>query len=382
MTIEVGDKVILIPDERGGYITQKIGTIAAGDKVILFSDGRGGHIAVKSGTIGVGDKVKAISYMGKRYLFGEVIPNPFSGRLYHGLVNLSGNKLRLFGGYSTSGYYNDVLGSNNKGKIWEELVTNAEWTVRWSFGFCKGLTDNILISGGLHTSSLETQDTWESTDMGLTWTQKSSSAGWGGEEGRSGHKMVCTPSGTILLIAGTHDYVNFHNDVWKTTDRGVTWTQVTDNGGFDPRSHFAGVVLSDGRIVIMCGNKSAGSPPSFACDVWGSNDGGESWGSLNSNPGFLPRQLCDAVVLSDDSIVLFGGIGYSSGEYVYFADVWRSINGGTTWTQITASANCGSRYGHRMVALEDDSIIVTGGIGGLNTTWRSTDYGATWKQMS
>lgn len=78
MTIDVGDKVILIPDGRRGYITQKIGTIAAGDKVILFSDGRGGHIAVKAGTIGVGDKTLVIP----QYIDGNLSWKPRGGGWY------------------------------------------------------------------------------------------------------------------------------------------------------------------------------------------------------------------------------------------------------------------------------------------------------------
>jgi hypothetical protein len=57
MTIEVGDKVILIPDGKGGYLAQKITIPQVGDKVILIPDGRGGFAATKSITPLVGDKV-------------------------------------------------------------------------------------------------------------------------------------------------------------------------------------------------------------------------------------------------------------------------------------------------------------------------------------
>lgn len=57
MTIEVGDKVILIPNRKEGYIAQRVGTPEVGDKVLLIPNKSGGYIATKLSTPQVGDKV-------------------------------------------------------------------------------------------------------------------------------------------------------------------------------------------------------------------------------------------------------------------------------------------------------------------------------------
>lgn len=57
MTITVGDKVLLIPDGKGGYLAKEMITPAAGDKALLIPDGKGGYIVAKMGTPVTGDNV-------------------------------------------------------------------------------------------------------------------------------------------------------------------------------------------------------------------------------------------------------------------------------------------------------------------------------------
>lgn len=57
MTINVGDKVILIPNGRGGYLAQKPFAPSVGDKVLLIPDGKGGYIVTKMTVPQIGDKL-------------------------------------------------------------------------------------------------------------------------------------------------------------------------------------------------------------------------------------------------------------------------------------------------------------------------------------
>ena len=55
------------------------------------------------------------------------------------------------------------------------------------------------------------------------------------------------------------------------------------------------------------------------------------------------------------------------------------------WTLMNASAGWSERSSHRIVAMPDGSIILMGGqdnYGLKNDTWRSTDNGATWSQVT
>jgi len=60
LTINVGDKVLLFPDGRGGYTAYEISAPAVGEKCILLPDGKGGYIAVGTGAPSVGDKVPVV----------------------------------------------------------------------------------------------------------------------------------------------------------------------------------------------------------------------------------------------------------------------------------------------------------------------------------
>ena len=72
-------------------------------------------------------------------------------------------------------------------------------------------------------------DVWRSTDNGATWTQMKpwDATGW---SGRFGHSSVVMPDGSIVLMGGIDGSVK--NDVWRSTDKGATWTQVTANAGW------------------------------------------------------------------------------------------------------------------------------------------------------
>ncbi len=115
------------------------------------------------------------------------------------------------------------------------------------------------------------------------------------------------------------------------------------------------------------------------------------------------------MVLSDGSIVITGGDNVGS----YLNDVWKSVNGGSTWSLVTSSAPWSSkstplsfpsfpyidalhiphsypshplprdpteRARHNTVVLRDGSIILMGGYSGiyLNDVWKSGNGGSTW----
>ena len=73
------------------------------------------------------------------------------------------------------------------------------------------------------------KDVWRSTDKGATWTLMTANAGW---SGRNDHSSVAMPDGSIVLMGG---YSN-KNDVWRSVDKGATWTLMTANAGWSARS--------------------------------------------------------------------------------------------------------------------------------------------------
>jgi hypothetical protein len=106
---------------------------------------------------------------------------------------------------------------------------------------------------------------------------------------------------------------------------------------------------------------------------------------MTEDAGWVPREGMSSVVTADGSIVITGGT-LPAGEF-QFSDVWRSTDGGMTWTLVNGSAGWAGRFGHGMVTLPDDSILLMGGFSyqngdHRNDVWRSTDHGATWALVS
>lgn len=389
MTIEVGDKVILIPDGKGGYLAQKPGIVEVGNKVLLVPDNKGGYLAAQMSTPEIGDKPLIIPnginenivlYLSDYYL-------PFTARYLHGLVRSNNDKLFLFGGSSTvtPTPLNDVWASFS-GAGWKQVAAAAEWTARYNFG-CTILSNNtIIIAGGATGSGQVTsvKEVWKSEDGGETWTQQTAAAGWGQ---RNNIGLVALSDNTLILAGGVeysrgNTYVR--NDVWKSEDEGANWTKILDNS--DPATYWKKRwghtlnVCSDDSLIITGGNPTLTTGGQLN-DVWMSTDGGATWSEQTAAAGWTPREHHACAVLSDDKIVLVGG--YASG---FKNDVWYSSNYGVDWTQLNNFAN-GLAY-HRGVSLSDDSIIIAGGykkVGFVytitNNVWKSTDSGVSWTQL-
>jgi hypothetical protein len=73
---------------------------------------------------------------------------------------------------------------------------------------------SIVLMGGFDGGIKN--DVWRSTDNGVTWTPQTGSAGW---SARYGHSSVAMPDGSIVLMGG-YDGGGYKNDVWRFTAAG------------------------------------------------------------------------------------------------------------------------------------------------------------------
>jgi N-acetylneuraminic acid mutarotase len=299
---------------------------------------------------------------------------PWTGTDNHTSVALPDSSIILMGGYDGNmQYQNDVWRSTDLGATWTQMTTAAEWGER-SRHTSGVLSDgSIVLMGGSYGG--RRNDVWRSTDLGATWTQMTAAAPW---SARSGHTSVVLPDGSIVLMGGPGTY-SFRNDVWRSTDNGVTWAQMTAAAAWEGRIDHTSVALPDGSIVLMGGNDGT---LDFRNDVWRSTDQGVTWTQMAATAPWTGRDQHTSVALPDGSIVLMGGRNSRLG--VRFNDVWRSTDQGATWTQMTAAAEWTARSSQTSVVLPDGSIVLMGGYDGdrQNDVWRSTDLGATWTQMT
>ena len=202
-----------------------------------------------------------------------------------------------------------------------------------------------------------------------------------------------------------------HGDVWRSDDRGETWTQIlaTDDADHWPARAYHEVVQRGRRMFLLGGQNISVSnnpacewfqpgcgPPFFQTseffnDVWTSVDG-VNWEELTGDAPWEGRAGLSAAVFKGDIYVMGGSyvddpaIG-GTGERVVLNDVWRSTNG-ADWVQVTDAAPWAPRAG-ASVAVKDGYLYILGGEFGFvgfpppyfNDVWRTKD-GVTWELVT
>jgi metallophosphoesterase (TIGR03768 family) len=312
---------------------------------------------------------------------------PWPVRYGHSSVVMQDGTIVLMGGVNdVTGLNNSVWQSEDEGASWTEVNASAGWAPRYAQSGVLLQDGSILVMGGFvgtagpsfmaQSSSLKTgfpnptsirNDVWRSTDGGRRWTQLTNSTAW---SPRAYQEVVVMPDHSIVMMAGA-DASGPKNDTWRSTDGGITWTEMSSNPGWSARSFPSAVAMPDGSIVLTGGEDHAG----VRNDAWRSTDNGASWTRMNASSGWSPRYGHDTVAMPDGSIILTGGF---NGYTAFSNDVWRSTNEGASWTRVNANPGWSPRFGHTTVAMPDGSIILAGGgNGGLdNDVWRLQPAGS------
>jgi len=133
-----------------------------------------------------------------------------------------------------------------------------------------------------------------------------------------------------LLFMGGKDATTVYNDVWQSTDNGETWTEIT-GVPFTARWAF-GLVELDGALYVIGGHSNVGATASLN-DVWKSLDGGATWTIIQPSASFLEFGEGLSVVLGS---LIYVYSGYNGNTGIYSQTVWSSPDG-ITWTEVALS---------------------------------------------
>jgi len=218
-------------------------------------------------------------------------------------------------------------------------------------------------------------DTWVSSDSGLTWEDLSNNSAeiWaprayfqavtkgkyiyllGGQDSTTIPNPACSipgvPCGPPFLLQST-----FFNDVWRSRD-GVNWKQMTSNAKWEGRAGLS-AVTHRGWIYVMGGSVNddsaiigpGGPARVYFNDVYRSRNG-RNWQKVATNADWEPRAGSVLVSRGKYMYLLGGEDGFVCNADTprcppYFNDVWRSKDG-RNWTQVTADAGWSPRPGHQ-----------------------------------
>ena len=257
-----------------------------------------------------------------------------------------------------------------------------------------GVTRKLFVSltpGTPSTPQISSNEVWRSSDGGLTWDQV---AGGTRFTDRGNHESVVL-DGALYVIAGAagDSGRTGRDDVWRSTDRGVNWSRVTPAGAnvpFPMDYSFASAVL--GTTMYVMGGIRFGSPVTQYNEVWKSTDRGVTWtqATNTTDPKFSARFAAASVVLGSAGaarLYVIGGKTTSGAGIRGLDDVWESSDG-TSWTQVNASAAASDKFPgrsqHSTAAVGDTAYVIAGNQAGnaRRDVWTSDDKGVTWTQAT
>lgn len=248
-----------------------------------------------------------------------------------------------------------------------------------------------------------TNGVFKSTDSGATWNLANA-----GLTGISVFSLAIDPSNDETVYAGT-----FGNGVFKSTDGGQSWNAASS--GLDdaiilslaidpgaPHTIYAGTATSSffpgsGVFKSIDGGNSwavsntglpgaiinvlrvAPSNPAIVFagtsfdGVFKSTNGGHSWAAANA--GIAPASIEDLAVDPANPATLYAGIGGCSFSCFFPAGVFKSIDGGASWTAVNAGI---SDLQIASLAVDPSNADILYAGTHLNGVFKSIDAGSSW----
>ena len=266
-------------------------------------------------------------------------------------------------GNVSSGY--GVWKSEDAGKTWAEAgLKNSRHVPRIAVD---PTNYNIVYAGVLGDIYKPTQDrgVYKSIDGGKNWKKVLFSNDQSGVV-----DLLIDPTNPRILYASTWRVqrtpysLSSGGDgsaLWKSTDSGETWKEISKNKGFaEDTLGIIGVAVSpinNQRVWAIVENKEKGG-------LYRSDDGGENWKLVNSDRSLRQRAWYYSRVYADTK----------NADVVYVMNVsyHKSTDGGKTFS----SHNAPHGDHHDLwIAPEDSNRMIIGDDGGAQTTY---DGGETW----
>ncbi len=260
------------------------------------------------------------------------------------------------------------------GGLWKSINGGASWTTNTDFLTVIGASDVVIDPANTQNMYLATGDgdagdtysigVLKSTDGGTTWN--TTGMVWTPNQGRLIRKLLINPTTPATIMAFTNI------GIWRTTNGGTTWTQVTTNGVYD-----AEFMPGTPNTVYACGTS-----------FYKSTDGGVTWTTITTGTpaaGNVDRLAIAVTAANTGYVYMLAGSAVNNGFYGFY----RSTNSGTSFTQITVSspsnvlgwnsngADVGGQGWYDLVIDASPTNANEVCVGGVNV-WRTTNGGTSW----
>ncbi len=299
---------------------------------------------------------------------------PFRGGRSAAVTGVPGQPNLFYFGATGGG----VWRTKNGGRSWENISDGYFGGSTGSIEVAESDPNVIYVGGGEKTVRGNVSSgygIWKTEDAGKTWKSM------GLENSRHIPRIAIHPKNHDIVYAAVLGNIykpTQERGVYKTTDGGKNWKKVlfaNENAGavdliMDPNNHRV-LYASTWNVRRTPYSLSSGGDGSA---LWKSTDSGETWTEISKNEGFPSNTLgIIGVTVSPVNSERVWAIVENKEK----GGVYRSEDGGETWTQINSERKLRQRawYYTRIYAdTEDEDIVYV-----LNVRYhKSTDGGKTY----
>ena len=304
--------------------------------------------------------------------------NIWPARSHFGAVSHNGS-LFVMGGIKNDNsgiiLLNDIWKSSDNGVTWAEVeVEGVHWSARFGFGAISHNGSLFVMGGGVNAlGSVNIDDIWKSSDDGVTWERVNVAEGALALQRTSfsiiSHKNNLYIAGGLEVVPRSDGrfMVTYFDDIWKSSDDGVTWSNVVlpDSAPYIGRSSF-GFVSHEDQLFIMGGRTGTSDGEGGVLnDIWKSSDDGVTWTEIvGLNPPWSVRNGFGAVSYNGELVVVAGFNDWSG--TVPFNDIYKSRDNGEFWSSFSVGEHWPAR-GSFGAIVHNDSLFIFGGYDGGST---------------
>lgn len=260
------------------------------------------------------------------------------------------------------------------GGVWKTTDGGANWMPLGDGNAALGVSDIVVIKTSfddivyIATGDRDHSDTYsvgvlKSVDGGLTWN--TTGLNWTQGQYRLINRLLMDPSNNNILYAATS------NGLYKTTDAGANWNQMTGTSFID-------IEFQPSNSSTIYGSTTSGT-------IYRSLNSGSSWSQVYSISGGNRTQLA---VSSNNSLYVYAVSANSSNG---LKGIYRSTDGGTSFSLTYSgsppnanllnwdcnSTSSGGQGWYDLCIASDPTNANVVFVGGVNT-WKSSDGGFTW----